>query len=1105
MRFRFVILSLYIFTICFSVFGEINFSFSHYKVEDGLSQNTVHSIFQDSYGFMWFGTDNGLNKFDGSNFRIYRNNPNDSSSLCANMVTVIYEDRDRNLWVGNGYNGLNLFDRERESFSRFEKNLNDSTSLGGNDIRTIYEDTKGCLWIGTSGGGLNLFDKKRHKFKQFKVQSNRKNWIGSDYVNSIVEDGKGNLWIGSSEGMIIYYDRVKEQFENYIVYPDYQGDIRNSTYCHLMLDEGKLWFGTEVGLLYMDVNTRKINHIKSSAANYYIANYPITSFVRYGADLLVIGTDHGGLFLYDKRENKFIQHLHNILNPKSIANNQVFSLYLDRDKNLWVGNFSGGINRLNVNDTKFKTVLDGSTNLPVSTGSVLGLSEDKQGNIWIATDGNGVFMLDQKSMKLSKPDFLPSALNSVVAEIFVDSKGIIWFGTYREGFVRFDPVRRTVKQFIHKRGDASSLGGNNVWSFCEDTQGNLYVGTMGAGLHIMDPQTHKLKRFVHNPNDLTSLCNNDIFRLTLDFDGRVWVGTRNGLTSYDPESEVFKHYDKSGIYGSWIYDIFLDKANTLWVGTDMGLNRLDRESGHFVYYGEHEGLRGNAVMGILEDDKGNIWVSTNKGLSRFNTVEKVFRNYDASDGLLSNEFNYTSQVRSRNGNFYYGGLNGFSFFNPESVKDNEVIPPIYLTDFKIFNKSMALEGPSSVLSKSINLVDTIVLGYSQSVITFEFAALNYVNNHKNQYAYFLEGFDQDWNYINNKREVTYTNLNPGEYTLRIKGSNNDGGWNETGKKIILIITPPFYKSNWFYLLEFFTIIGLIYLYIIHRTRRLMREKLLLQQAVNERTEKIESQKRELERHQNHLESEIERRTYELKSAKEKAEESDRLKSAFLANMSHEIRTPMNAIIGFSSLLSDDDLSSEDKHSFMQAITSNAEALMALIEDILDLSKIEANQLELHNEWFSLNAFLSELDSVMGMTKHKQEVKFIVSNNLSSLLLNLYSDSRRVRQILINLVSNAFKFTDKGYVLLDVSLLDHNLYFRVKDSGIGISKENIPFIFDRFKKFASDDNRVFRGTGLGLSISLNLAHKMHGEITVSSILGEGSEFVLMLPVDFREQE
>lgn len=1105
MRFRLVILSLNIFISSLSVYGEINLSFSHYKVEDGLSQNTVHAIYQDSYGFMWFGTDNGLNKFDGSNFRIYRNKPNDTTSLSANMITVIYEDRERNLWIGNGYNGLNLFDRERESFTRFEKNLNDSTSLGGNDIRAIYEDTKGNLWIGTSGGGLNLFDKESQKFKQFRAQSYKKNCIGSDYVNSIVEDGKGNLWIGSSEGMIIYYDRTKELFENYVVYPDYQGDIRNSTYCHLMLDEGKLWYGTEVGLLYMDVNTRKINHIKSSTSNYNIADYPITSFVRYGADLLVIGTDHGGLFLYDKREDKFIQHQHNILNPKSIANNQVFSLYLDRDKNLWIGNFSGGINRLNVSDTKFKTILNSTTNLPEFTGSVLGLSEDKQGNVWIATDGKGIFTLEVDKLKLSKPNFLPKSLSTVVAEIFVDSKGIIWFGTYREGFVKYDPSTKSFKQFLHQRGDTTSLGGNNVWSFCEDTQGNLYIGTMGAGMHIMDRATHKFRQFTNKTNDRHSLCNNDVFRLTLDFDGRIWVGTRNGLTLYDPESGLFKRYDQSGLYGSWIYDVFLDKSNTLWVGTDMGLNRFDRKTELFVHFGESEGLKGNAVMGILEDDKGNLWVSTNKGLSRYNTTEKIFRNYDASDGLLSNEFNYTSQVRSKSGYFFYGGLNGFSFFNPESVKDNEIIPPIYLTDFKIFNKSLALNGPNSVLNKNINLVDTIVLNYSQSVITFEFAALNYVNNQKNQYAYFLEGFDKDWNFINNKREVTYTNLNPGEYILRIKGSNNDGGWNEAGRNITIIIKPPFYKTTWFYLLEIVSLIGLIYLYIIYRTMRLMKEKMHLQRAVEERTEKIELQKRELERHQNHLESEIERRTFELKNAKDKAEESDRLKSAFLANMSHEIRTPMNAIIGFSSLLSDDDLSDDDKYNFMHAITTNAEALMSLIEDILDLSKIEANQLELCNEWFSLNSFLSELDSVMAMTKRKQDVKFIVSNSLATLVLNLYSDSRRVRQILINLLSNAFKFTDKGYVLLDVSLLDNMLYFRVKDSGIGISSDNLPFIFDRFKKFASDENRVFGGTGLGLSISLNLAHKMHGDIIVSSVLGEGSEFLLMLPIDFRAQE
>jgi signal transduction histidine kinase/ligand-binding sensor domain-containing protein/CheY-like chemotaxis protein len=1138
-----------------------NLVFRHLSTEDGLSQSTVHAIYQDRMGFMWFGTNIGLDKYDGVTFTGYQYNVTDSMTLASNFVVEIFEDSYGTFWIGNGYAGLNRFDREKELFYRYSYTPGKPGCISNNNIRAIFEDSRKNLWIGTAGGGLNLYDRESDSFIHFRHDSLSSSDIGTNFISSIIEDKNGYLWFGSQEGILVKYDPQRRIGKSFKLFSDYRADLYNTTFSQLYIDsENDIWFGTENGLYVYDQEKETFQHFVKGNTNKSLNANMVASVLEVEKGLYLITTDHGGMNIYDKKSGTFKYLVSSKLDESSLSNNQLYSIYRSADGIIWIGSFQGGINILDENANRFqqyKNLVDPSEFLN-SRNSVLTICDDKDKNIWIGTDGQGIDIIDPKTFQVRRLSAGRNNPNSIlgnsVTEIYRDRNNDLWIGTYLQGLSRLDWNTKQMTYYRNDLRNSKSIGGNNVWTILEDDEGMLWIGTMGNGLDRLDRKSNVFTHFTNNPNDPESLSNNDVFKVFQDKAGQIWAGTRNGLCLLDKKKGKFTrfmpdHDRESGIFGGWIYDIFQDRLGNLWIGTDQGLNRYHPEDSTFEHYQAKDGMSGSAVLTITCDAGNNLWMATNKGLCRFNYSLKEFRNFSVAGGQQSNEFNYTAVFCSSDGMMYFGGKTGFVVFHPDSIRDIQRIPPVYFTRIAVMNQPVGPRQKNSVLTKHINFEKTITLKYKQSVISLEFAALNYSNPEKNQYAYWLEGFDHGWNYIGNKHEVTYTNLNPGKYLLKVKGSNNYSTWNEAGTTLEIIVLPPWWKSWWFQALSYLTLAGLVLLLFLLRISfyRNQQKKLIVlvkertfqleevavtleekQEEINSQNEELMTQRDELEntnsiligqkqrileqnqeldKHRNQLELLVEERTHELIEAKEKAEESDRLKSSFLANLSHEIRTPLNAIVGFSLLLGEKRTDDEERDEYNAIIQNSSNTLLELISDILDISRIEAGQLELDLKEVSLEAVISDLVGIYDLFMKREDigsnkpVHFRVAIEDVILKTQLITDKLRLEQILSNLISNAIKFTREGYIELGCTKVtgEEMLEFYVKDTGIGIKEEYQQIIFERFRKVEEDKSHLQRGTGLGLAITSQLVTLLGGTIRVFSRVGEGSVFYFTIPL------
>jgi ligand-binding sensor domain-containing protein/serine phosphatase RsbU (regulator of sigma subunit) len=742
-------------------------------VKDGLSQSGVTCIFQDHQGFMWFGTQDGLNRYDGYTFTIFKHDPTDPKSLNENFISLIAEDKDKTLWIGtlNNPKTLNRFDRLTETFVQRDRDSVDLKGIPKSAVFSSYEDASGVQWSGTIGGGVTRLNPRTGEKKEYKHNPANSNSLVDDRVYSVYGDRAGKILIGTKSGLD-KFDPITESFVHY------KHDGKNPE----SLSDDWVWpiFEDQSGALW-------------------------------------VGTVRGGLNRFNRETGKFIHYKHNSSDLKSLSDDYVLSLYQDRSGVMWIGTSNEGLNRFHPALQPFAHFSsDPSNPQSLINNAVRAIRVDAKGVSWIGTEG-GLDRFDRTSGTFQHYTQNPSNPKSLgdnfIVCLFADRSNTLWIGTFSNGLDRFDGTQ--FKHYRNEPANPKSLSDNRVYALCEDRSGALWVGTYGRGLNRFDKTTETFTRFEHNDSIPSSLSANRVLAIHEDHAGALWVGTfGGGLNRFDKATETFTHFthdekNARSVSDDNVLAIHEDGAGMLWIGTVGGLNRFDPRTGMFERFREKDGLPNDFIFGILEDDAGRLWLSTNKGLSKFDPQNKTFRNYDYDDGLQANEFNQNAYGKNAlTGELYFGGSNGFNVLHPDSVRDNPFVPPIVFSAFRRYNTDD--EEGKPIEESGIPSRREIALTYKDNIAIFEFAALNFHNTFKNRYAYKLEGFGDNWIQLGSEHRAAFTNLDPGEYTLRVNGSNNDGVWNNDGAALKLVVTPPWWKTRWAYSAYAALFFGLLY-------------------------------------------------------------------------------------------------------------------------------------------------------------------------------------------------------------------------------------------------------------------------------------------------------
>ena len=845
--------------------------------------------------------------------------------------------------------------------------------------------------------------------------------IGIKFVNNIVGDQTGIMWLGTKDGLD-KFDPKTETFIHYEHNPDNPNSITSGELLSLFLDpNGTLWIGTQNGLNSFDPETE--------------------IFTRY---------------------------LHNPFDPASPAGFQINTIYIDNGGILWVGQKGRGLSYYAPSRIKFKTY----RNIPkdpnsLNNNNVRCIYVDQTGTTWIGTYGGGVNKFDRETDTFThyqhNPDEPQSLSGNVVCRIGETRDRILWFGTQRHGINQFD---RSTETFTHYLDDEW------VYEIYEDRTGTLWVA--GTGFHRFDKKTGTFTRLSKAIEEYTT---RQILSIYENSRGEFWFGAVEGLFKFDRETEtVTRHYqyesdNPNSLSNSQVNFIHETPDGILWLATEGGLTKFDTLTEKFTRYTELNGLPNNVVQGILQDDQGNLWLSTNWCLSKFNIEAETFRNYDVNDGLQGNGFNRRGCYKNTKGEMLFGGLNGFNIFHPDSIRDDLYNPPVVLTDFRLFNKSVRMG--ESHLQQPIWDTGALTLSYKDDIVSFEFSALSYAAPEKNRYQYILDGYEQAWNDVDSKRRfATYTNLPSGDYTFRVRATNSDGMWSDNEVALDITFTPPLWQTWWAYVLYMVVAVGSILGYVSWRVSA-------------------------AEAHRRELVIQVAERTEELSLTNIRLKELDSLKSMFIASMSHELRTPLNSIIGFTGFILQGIAGevNEEQRKQLTFVENSAKHLLALINDIIDVSKIEADKVELLIEEFDLSTIVQEVKDSFTVAIDKKDLKMPL--NMPGKLV-IKSDERRVKQIIVNLAGNAVKFTDEGEIEIKVSKNDEMVEISVRDTGIGMRKEDMDKLFNAFSRITLE-NRTIDGTGLGLYLSKKIANILGGDISAESEFGKGSKFTFTLPV------
>jgi ligand-binding sensor domain-containing protein len=828
--------------------------FEHLTVDDGLSQGIIEDIMQDRQGNMWFATRDGLNRYDGIRFTIFRNDRNDPQSLISSWVQSLAEDYAGNIWIGS--DGLNRYDPVKDKMIRIQADPKNKDAFPGGRVYNITPDSDSTLWISSSLGLVHYFPKK-NTFKTYIHDPGNPNSIGITGVFSTFISRNNKMYVTASCDPIFEYDRQHDSFLEINYKKAYSG---NNNIKYIQEDpKGLLYITSEFsGIHIYDPATGESRLIDKAAGQ--LNALSIKTRVLFMNDNEVwVGTDGGGINVYEPKTGTFRYLVSDNRNAGSLSGNAVFKMYIDKDRNIWVGHFGSGISVAKMNKEKFTSY----TNSPFNPASinkevVTAVYEDSKGRIWVGQDGGGLSLFHEDSRSFehfnARPGDASALTTDVILAILEDPDGNLLLGTYSGGMMIFNPeTKRVVKAFKTSDG----LANLNIWTVFRDSRERYWFSTLASGFTLYDPATGAIKNYTETTDELKS-CSGSIMRITEGPGGKLWMSSENaGICVVDYDNKTTKSYrhdenNKNSLsYNDVKTIIFIGEA--AWIATNGGgLNRLDLKTDSFRVFTMSNGLASNALMAMLKDKDNNLWISSTKGLMKFNTKTFSVESFDKSQGLQGSEFKYNAECQLRDGRMIFGGVNGMTIFHPDSIRNSPVIARVIFTDFRIFNQSVKPGDENSPLTNSINYTRRIRLRHSQSVFTIEFASIDFNTPSKNRFMYKLEGFDDSWIDAGNRNFVNYTNLDPGEYTFLIKGSNSDGVWNDTPRSIVIRILLPWYKT-WVALIVFVGLAAyLVYLFLRERERKAKQDKKMLEVKIREARDELTLKVAELERQQEEL-------------------------------------------------------------------------------------------------------------------------------------------------------------------------------------------------------------------------------------------------------------
>ena len=1032
-------------------------NFQSITIDDGLSQSLVETIYQDSRGYIWLGTGDGLNRYNGSEFVVYRNNKDDENSISNNSISEVVEDIYGNLWIGT-YNGLNRMDLNTGKITRY---LNSDTagSISSNYIHRIVIDSKERVWICTDKG-LNMYDYEEDKF--IRVLEGK---LSNEQIQDVQEDSKGRLWIATKNGLNMY-DEVTGEVTKFFYDSNDINSISDNFIWNIYYSDNELWIGTlEGGLNKLNTNDYSIERYMHDPENANsLPTNCVMDIIKDRNDILWVATNDG---LAAMNEDGTFTTYKKSISKYSISDSHIIELYEDNSGVMWVATYNGA--NIFKSDNNFETYRNDLLNdNSISNDSVCGIYEDGDGVIWVGTFGSGINEIDQKNNIIKRhtySEFNNSISNDNIREITgIDNE--IWIAT-DNGLNKYDKI--TGEFTVYKSSsDKNSLSDNSVRSLYIDKNGLLWIGTRGGICTFDRNGTFTRYDSIFEENEIYEKVVYDIFE---DSDGIMWfgIGSNTGLVKYNRETGEMKKFksepnNKNSLSSNVIRSIAEDKNGYIWVGTQSGLNKFDKIKEEFTVYTTSDGLSNDFIYGVLVDDNNNIWASTNYGMSMYDSKQNNFKRYYITDGFATNEFNGFSYYKNKNGEMYFGGVYGLTKFNPLKIENTTSISNVVIDSI---NTSGGVK---------IDIDDNITLEYDSRELFVKFFIQDYKSINEIQYAYKMEGINDEWVFLGNQNYVRYASLEPGKYKMLIKGRNNNGTWSEITEVNIKVKNSP-----WKTPIAYFTYILIIVVLVFY----IWNQVKILDSLVIQRT------------------NELEKNLDKNKKLYQKLIETEKYKNNYFINLSHELRTPLNVILSVQQLItslnsSGKNIEPEKMQSYMETLKGNSKRLLNLINNIIDTSKIDSGSYRLDKEEVDIVSLVENAALSMVELAELNKLELIIDPEIEEMIITC--DKLEIERCIINLIGNAIKFTKPGgNITVRIIPLESHVKIIVKDTGVGIEEKYWESIFDRFGQAYNDVSEEFGGSGLGLTLTKNLINLHNGDISVISEKGKGSEFIIILPI------